>query len=141
MLNVLFQIQHFSGPHLAYIHLLPNHVATYLPMFITCLGCPILFQSAFRQAGESLQRRHARYTATERRLIDGLRTKFFMITAVFYLCWMPNLINGLALWIAWSHLPLNWILGNWYLMVRALKLKENLTLVQAELTKFFVFLN
>lgn len=96
---------------------LPNHIATYIPIVMTCLATPFLFVSAFRQAETSMQRRYARYTTTERRLIDSLKVKFILIVSVFYLCWMPNLVNGLILWISWNNLPMTWIVANWYLMV------------------------
>lgn len=101
-----------------FFHLLPNHVVTYLPLVLTCLACPFLFMSAFRQAEVSLTRRYARYTTTERRLVESLKVKFIMIVLVFYLCWMPNIVNGLVLWISWSNLPVTWVVTNWYLMVR-----------------------
>ena len=101
----------------AYINLLPNHVASYLPLLITILSCPFLFISAFRQAETSLMRRYARYTMTERKLIDSLKLKFILIVSVFYLCWLPNLVNGFVLWIDWTHLPVTWIIANWHLMV------------------------
>ena len=101
----------------AVMQYLPNHIATYIPIVITCLATPFLFVSAFRQAETSMQRRYARYTTTERRLIDSLKVKFILIVSVFYLCWMPNLVNGLILWISWSNLPMTWIVANWYLMV------------------------
>ncbi len=100
-----------------YIRVLPNHVASYFPLVLTCLTCPFLFWSAFRQAGVSLSLRYARYTTKERRLIESLRLKFLLIVGVFYLCWMPNLVNGLVLWLSWSDLPVTWVLANWYLMV------------------------
>ena len=101
----------------ALMQYLPNHIATYIPIVITCLATPILFISAFRQAETSMQRRYARYTTTERRLIDSLKVKFVLIVSVFYLCWMPNLVNGLILWTSWNNLPMTWIVANWYLMV------------------------
>ncbi|XP_046635273.1 G-protein coupled receptor 143-like [Daphnia pulicaria] len=100
----------------AFIMLLPNHVTTYFPLVLTCLACPFLFMSAFRQAEISLTRRYARYTTTERRLVDSLKVKFILIVSVFYLCWMPNIVNGLVLWISWNKLPVTWVLANWYLM-------------------------
>ncbi|KAK4020869.1 G-protein coupled receptor 143 [Daphnia magna] len=99
-----------------FVKLLPNHVATYLPLVLTCLACPFLFMSAFRQAEISLTRRYARYTTTERRLVESLKLKFILIVSVFYLCWMPNIVNGLVLWISWYKLPVTWVLANWYLM-------------------------
>lgn len=105
-----------------FVNLLPNHVATYFPLVLTCLACPFLFMSAFRQAEISLTRRYARYTTTERRLVESLKLKFVLIISVFYLCWMPNIVNGLVLWISWYNLPVTWVLANWYFMVRLIRL-------------------
>ena len=101
----------------AFMNLLPNHVASYLPLLITCMSCPFLFVSAFRQAETSLMRRYARYTTTERKLIDSLKLKFILIVSVFYLCWVPNLVNGFVLWLDWTNLPMTWVVVNWHLMV------------------------
>lgn len=58
-----------------------------------------------------------RFTHSERRVVDGLRKKFFLINGVFYLCWLPNIINGIVLWTSWNNLPKTFIITVWYLMV------------------------
>jgi len=45
-----------------------------------------------------------------------VRIKFFAINAAFYVCWLPNLINGLLLWTLWFKLPVRVVISLWYLM-------------------------
>lgn len=92
--------------------------------------------SAFRQAEISLTRRYARYTTTERRLVESLKLKFILIVSVFYLCWMPNIVNGLVLWISWYKLPVTWVLANWYLMVRLSVYNHNYEQVEETIPLF-----
>lgn len=59
------------------------------------------------------------FTSREREIIDAIKMKFFIINIVFYICWIPNLINGILLWTLWFHLPATWIITIWYIMVCA----------------------
>ena len=81
------------------------------------MGCSV-FQSS---VDLTLTPSHSlgRFTHTERRVVDGLKRKFLAINGVFYLCWLPNVLNGIILWTAWDHLPKSVILVVWYLMVGA----------------------
>lgn len=58
------------------------------------------------------------FTSKERRVVDALRLKFFLINVVFYVCWLPNLINGILVWTMWFQMPVKVIIGVWYTMVR-----------------------
>ena len=35
----------------------------------------------------------------------------------FYLCWLPNLVNGILLWSTWPQVPVQPVVGIWYFMV------------------------
>lgn len=56
------------------------------------------------------------FNCRERALVDAVRFKFFAINAAFYICWLPNLINGLLLWTLWFNLPARVVVSLWYLM-------------------------
>lgn len=57
------------------------------------------------------------FTSRERDIMDAIKMKFCVINVVFYICWIPNLINGVLLWTLWFHLPEGWIITLWYIMV------------------------
>lgn len=57
------------------------------------------------------------FTIRERNIMDAVKIKFSLINIVFYVCWIPNLINGILLWILWFHLPVEIIISIWYIMV------------------------
>lgn len=58
------------------------------------------------------------FTSRERDIMDAIKIKFSIINIVFYICWIPNLLNGILLWTLWFHLPATWIISLWYIMVR-----------------------
>jgi ocular albinism type 1 protein len=57
-------------------------------------------------------------SSEEHRAVDALKWKFFCINLAFYICWLPNIVNGVLLWINWPQLPRIEILALWYIMVR-----------------------
>ena len=57
-----------------------------------------------------------RFTSNERKQLRILRLKFLSINLVFLLCWLPNLINAIAVWTLWFHLPREPILVSAYFM-------------------------
>lgn len=57
------------------------------------------------------------FTNRERELIEAVKLKFSVINIVFYVCWIPNLLNGIMLWTLWYHLPAEFIIIFWYIMV------------------------
>ncbi|KAK7068804.1 hypothetical protein SK128_003852 [Halocaridina rubra] len=99
-----------------YLRFLPNYMSTFLPIVIVMIGNPILYCLAFSRVEKQIMSARGRFTHTERRVVDGLRKKFFFINGVFYLCWLPNIINGIVLWTSWDNLPRTFILVVWYLM-------------------------
>lgn len=56
-------------------------------------------------------------TSRERDIIDAIKFKFFIINIIFYICWIPNLINAILLWTLWFDLPVDFIIATWYAMV------------------------
>lgn len=59
----------------------------------------------------------AQYTRKERAIIDTVKVKFGLILLVFYVCWLPNLVNSLLLWTEWYDLPVQTISVLLYVMV------------------------
>lgn len=57
------------------------------------------------------------FTSKERRVVDALRIKFLFINVVFYICWLPNLVNGVLVWTMWFNMPVKVIITIWYIMV------------------------
>lgn len=80
---------------------------------------PILYLSLSHDVRVSITRSFAQFTNKERQLIDVIKVKFLLINVAFYICWLPNLINGVLIWNFWFSVPGEVILMLWYLMVSA----------------------
>ncbi|KAK4303339.1 hypothetical protein Pmani_024625 [Petrolisthes manimaculis] len=99
-----------------YMRFLPNYLSSFLPIVFVMLVNPVLYCLAFSRVQTQIVSVRGRYTQSERKIVDGLFKKFFMINLVFYVCWLPNIINGVVLWTAWDNLPKVFILTVWYMM-------------------------
>lgn len=64
----------------------------------------------------------AQMTNRERKLVQTVRLKFALINITYYICWIPNIINGILLWTLWFELPVKLIITLWFIMVRSLQL-------------------
>lgn len=82
---------------------------------------PILYIASTRDFETAVLYSMAQMTGRERRLIQTIRLKFALINLVYYVCWTPNLINGILLWTSWFQLPIKAIITLWYIMVRSCK--------------------
>lgn len=60
----------------------------------------------------------SQYTRKERAIIDAVKVKFGLILLVFYICWLPNLVNSVLLWTEWTDLPTEIVSYLLYAMVR-----------------------
>jgi Ocular albinism type 1 protein len=100
----------------AAMRVLPNYLVTYLPIVAVMLINPILYRYSSKEIDRQLVSRFSQITAQERQIMNKFKMKFVMITVVFYVCWMPNIINGIVLWSAWYQLPVKFVIVNWYLM-------------------------
>lgn len=100
----------------AFIRILPNYIATYIPITVVMILNPYLYRESTRDLERVVAYRFGQVTARERDIVDAVRVKFAVINVVFYLCWLPNLLNGLLLWALWFHLPANIIITTWYTM-------------------------
>ncbi|XP_034840628.1 G-protein coupled receptor 143-like [Maniola hyperantus] len=100
----------------AFLRILPNYCVTYLPIAVVMIVNPIVYVMASKKIEMAVALPLAQFTSKERRVVDTLRLKFFLINAVFYVCWVPNLINGFLLWTMWFNMPVKVIISIWYIM-------------------------
>ena len=114
---------HTSGPtSIDTRRLLPNYLATYLPMMSVLILNPLLYKTSLSDMERSITAASGQFTNRERKIMDTLAFKFSIINMVFYVCWFPNTINAILLWALWIHLPVKCIIIIWYLMVCTLTL-------------------
>ncbi|XP_034231570.1 G-protein coupled receptor 143-like [Thrips palmi] len=100
----------------AVLHILPNYLATYVPMAVVMVANPILYCDVARAVHTAVVCSLAQFTSKERGLVDTVRLKLALINLAFYACWLPNIINGILLWTLWYDLPTNVIISLWYIM-------------------------
>ncbi|CAH0720910.1 unnamed protein product, partial [Brenthis ino] len=100
----------------AFLRILPNYCATYLPIAMVMVVNPIIYIMASKKIEMAVALPLAQFTSKERRVVDTLRLKFFLINAVFYVCWLPNLVNGVLVWTMWFNMPVKVIITIWYIM-------------------------
>ncbi|XP_075394395.1 G-protein coupled receptor 143 [Tenrec ecaudatus] len=74
-------------------HAIPHYVTTYLPLLLVLVANPILFQKTVAAVASLLKGRQGVYTETERRMGDVIKTRFFKIMLVLFICWLSNIIN------------------------------------------------
>lgn len=102
----------------ALLRILPNYIVTYVPILIVMIANPILYRSSTKDMEFLITSSLGQLTSRERDVMDTIKIKFSLINIVFYLCWIPNLINGILLWTLWFNLPIKGIIIVWYIMVR-----------------------
>ncbi|CAG4989476.1 unnamed protein product [Parnassius apollo] len=100
----------------AFLRILPNYCATYLPIAIVMIANPVLYILASKEVETTVALPLAQFTSKERRVVDALKLKFFLINVVFYVCWLPNLVNGVMIWTMWFNMPVKIIISIWYIM-------------------------
>ena len=81
---------------------------------------PVLYILSSQSVHELVCQRFSQFTRKERTVVDMFKVKFGVINIVFYMCWLPNLVNGVILWTQWYNLPRETMYALWYFMVRTL---------------------
>lgn len=99
------------------IRILPNYFATYALLAVVMIVNPVLYMSSTKDLKNVVARSMAQMTGRERKLVQTIRLKFAMTNLVYYVCWIPNLLNGILLWTLWFQLPVKVIITLWYIMV------------------------
>ncbi|XP_060909009.1 G-protein coupled receptor 143 [Labrus mixtus] len=74
-------------------HAIPHYVTTYAPMMLVLIANPIFFNRTISAVTSLLKGRQGIYTENERRLANEITIRFFKIMLVFFICWVPNIIN------------------------------------------------
>ncbi|XP_034069166.1 G-protein coupled receptor 143 [Gymnodraco acuticeps] len=74
-------------------HAIPHYVTTYAPMLLVLVANPIFFNRTISAVTSLLKGRQGIYTENERRLANEIKIRFFKIMLVFFICWVPNIIN------------------------------------------------
>ncbi|KAL1495066.1 hypothetical protein ABEB36_010543 [Hypothenemus hampei] len=100
----------------AFLRIFPNYFVTYLPIIIVMIINPILYMKSIKDMKNIITCSSGQFTTREREILEAVKIKFGIINAVFYLCWLPNLVNGVLLWTLWSDLPANSVIIIWYIM-------------------------
>lgn len=78
---------------------------------------PVLYFSLSYDVEIIISRSLAQFTNKERQIVDVIKLKFLLINFSFYLCWLPNLVNGILIW-SFKFSPHGEIIVMlWYLMV------------------------
>ncbi|XP_059198637.1 G-protein coupled receptor 143 [Centropristis striata] len=74
-------------------HAIPHYVTTYAPMLLVLVANPVFFCRTISAVTSLLKGRQGIYTENERRLANEIKIRFFKIMLVFFICWVPNIIN------------------------------------------------
>ncbi|XP_011506288.1 PREDICTED: G-protein coupled receptor 143-like [Ceratosolen solmsi marchali] len=98
------------------LRILPNYCATYVLLAIVMIVNPVLYMSSTKDMKKVVICSMAQMTSRERKLVHAIRLKFAMTNIVYYVCWIPNLLNGILLWTLWFQLPVQVIIILWYIM-------------------------
>lgn len=99
----------------ALLRVLPNYIMSYGPIIVIMIVNPILYYSSCQEVDRQLISRYSQYTNNERSIKNSFRIKFSLINLIFYICWLPNLINGFLIWTLWVNIPARVMIITWYL--------------------------
>lgn len=100
---------------------MPNYFFNYGPILFVMIVNPIIYYKCSKEVNRQLILRSGQYTNNERQTHDLFKIKFSLINVIFYICWMPNVINAILVWSSWSALTRTSTIGtivviNWYLV-------------------------
>ncbi|XP_054711492.1 G-protein coupled receptor 143-like [Uloborus diversus] len=108
-------LPHFKC-HSEPLRVLPNYLLSYVPIVVIMILNPVLYVLSSKNVRILLTGGLGQLTYIEHNLLAALKEKFFCIVLVFYVCWVPNVINGIILWGFWDVIPQRFLLGVWYFM-------------------------
>ncbi|KAJ8931711.1 hypothetical protein NQ314_015358 [Rhamnusium bicolor] len=113
---LFFSCHTSTSLHTALLRILPNYIATYIPIATVMIANPCLYRHSTKDMERIITSTSGQFTSRERDIIDAIKIKFSVINMIFYFCWTPNLINGILLWALWFHLPASCVITTWYIM-------------------------
>ena len=99
----------------AFFRILPNYFMNYGPIIIVFIVNPIIYYKCSNEVDRQLIS-SGQFTNKERNILDVFRIKFSLINVIFYICWMPNVVNAFIIWTMWFDLPVKLVIFTWYLM-------------------------
>jgi ocular albinism type 1 protein len=95
---------------------MPNYILNYGTIVFVMLANPIIYYQCSKEVDKQLVQRYGQYTNNERQIHDLFKIKFSLLNLIFYICWLPNIINAILMWTMWFHLPIRVIIISWYVM-------------------------
>lgn len=100
------------------LNVLTNYLCVHIPLIGVMIINPVLYILSSRSVEQLLSQNGGKYSVQERKLATALRYKFFRIVLVYYICWIPNVINSILLWTLWYRLleVKNIVMTVWYVM-------------------------
>lgn len=116
-IKCFFSCHTSSSLRTAVLRILPNYIAAYIPIATVMVANPCLYNHSTKDLENIITSASGQFTSREREIIDAIKIKFFVINIIFYICWLPNLVNGILLWTLWFHLPASCVIVIWYIMV------------------------
>lgn len=118
----LFELFYYFSCHdihdlgTALLRVMPNYILNYGTILLVMIANPILYYKCSREVDKQLIQRYGQYTNNERQIHDLFKIKFSLLNIIFYICWLPNIINAVLMWTMWFHLPIRAIIISWYVM-------------------------
>lgn len=82
---------------------------------------PIIYYQCSKEVDRQLIQRFGQYTNNERQIHDLFKMKFSLINLIFYICWLPNIVNAILMWTMWYEISRFNTIGqivviNWYII-------------------------
>uniref|UniRef100_A0A6M2DUY2 Putative g-protein coupled receptor n=1 Tax=Xenopsylla cheopis TaxID=163159 RepID=A0A6M2DUY2_XENCH len=74
-------------------------ISTYFPIILIMLLNPILYYLSSKDVFNILVHTTGQVTNKERHAANSICLKFLIMLISFYICWIPNLFNGLLIWL------------------------------------------
>jgi ocular albinism type 1 protein len=95
---------------------MPNYILNYGTILFVMIANPILYILCSKEVDRQLIQRYGQYTHAERQINDLFKLKFSLINVIFYICWLPNIVNAVLMWTMWFNLPVNAVITTWYIL-------------------------
>lgn len=95
---------------------MPNYILNYGTILFVMIANPILYFLCSKEVDRQLIQRYGAYTHAERQINDLFKLKFSLINIIFYVCWLPNIVNAILMWTMWFNLPVTLIVTSWYIL-------------------------
>lgn len=85
------------------------------------IACPAIYFVTVKEVDRLVTSCLGQVTNKERAIIQAVKVRFGLIILAFWICWLPNLVNGVVVWAAWYNLPRKFVLVLWYTMVSRIR--------------------